>query len=168
MSARGKGEGRAWDLLARAAAQREEGGQASRQRELLAFDLAGDPYAVPVDRVREIVRLRPITAVPRVPRAVRGVISLRGEIAQVLDLRMRLGLAATEPGRRSRIIVLHGDDGDVTGLLVDGVDAVLRVGEESIQPPPSGESDYVCALCEREGRFVSLMNLERVLDLDAD
>ena len=102
---------------------------------------------------------------PRVPPEIRGVISLRGEIVQVLDLSRRLGIESREPARSNRIIVLHGDPGNVTGLLVDSVKEVLRVEEEAIQTSPSGESDSVEALCRQNDEFISLLNLHRVLDL---
>ncbi len=156
---------RAWDTLARAAAAAGQQADDSRMlTELLSFRLGADPYALPVERVREIVRIRPITEVPRVPQEVLGVISLRGEVVQVVDLRMRVGLEPTPPVRKTRIIVLHGDEGEVAGLLVDAVDEVLRVGDEDLRPA-SGESEFVSGLCVRGEDFVSVMNLERVLDL---
>src|SRR5271157_6387645 len=91
-----------WEQLARAAAHGPTRDDATLLREFLTFQLAGDPYAVPVERVREIVRMRPVTPIPRVPAALRGVISLRGEIVEVVDLRLRLGLTPTEPTRASR------------------------------------------------------------------
>ena len=154
-----------WDVLARAAADRSEGEESIVLQELLAFGLGGDLYALPVERVREIVRLRPITPVPRVPREILGVISLRGEIVQVMDLSLRLGAGASEPTRRSRIIVLHGDEGEVASLLVDTVSEVLRVSDEAFRPNSSGESEFVAELCERDGAFVSMLSLEKVLSI---
>jgi len=138
------------------------------RRELLRLEVAGDVYAVPVERVREIVGLPPVTKVPRGPRALHGVISLRGEIFEVIDLRLRLGLPAAQPSRRSRILVLHADDGRAAGLLVDGVTQVLRVAEETLRPPASGASRFVAGLCRHGQRFVSLLDLDRVMDLDAE
>lgn len=162
----GGAPGESWDALARAAARQHRGEDAGAAlRELLCLKVGGDPYAVPVERVREIVRLRPVTAMPRVPREILGVISLRGEIVQVLDVRARLGVSSAEASRRTRIVVLHGDEGEVTGLLVDAVTEVLRVEEEAVRPPPTGESEFVSAICARGEEFVSLLNLERVLDL---
>jgi len=158
-----------WRQLARNAAeptsQRDE---AMLLRELLAFELAGDPYAVPVERVREIVRLRPITPMPRVPEAVLGVIALRGEVIEVIDLRRRLSMPGVEPTRHSRIIVLHGEDGRVAGLLVDAVNQVLRLPEDAIAPSAQGDSEAVEALCARGEEFVSLIDLEKVLDVDVE
>ena len=66
------GEGRRWDTLARQAAQRiDAGSEPVEMLQLLTFELAGTPYALPVECVREIVRIRPITPVPRVPEDVR-------------------------------------------------------------------------------------------------
>ena len=162
------GESMGWESLARAADPQQVDEEASLFRELLTFTLDGDLYAIPVEWVREIVRLRAITPMPRVPPQIRGVISLRGEIVQVLDLRRRLGIQEGEPTRISRIIVLHGDHGAVTGLLVDSVREVLRIAEEAIQPLPTGESDSVEALCRQDDEFISLVNPDRVLDLGGE
>jgi purine-binding chemotaxis protein CheW len=157
-----------WESLARAADPQQVDEEMFLFRELLTFTLDGDLYAIPVEWVREIVRLRAITPMPRVPPQIRGVISLRGEIVQVLDLRRRLGIQDCEPERISRIVVLHGDHGAVTGLLVDSVREVLQVAEEAIQPPPTGESDCVEALCRQDDEFISLVNPDRVLDLGVE
>ncbi len=158
---------RRWQSLARAAARgRARHGEESPLRELLAFELDGAGYAVPIERVREIVRMRPITPVPRVPEAILGVISLRGAIIQVLDLRRRLGLPPAETSRRTRIVVLHGEDRQVTGLLVDAVSEVLRVTDDQIRSAPTGEAGVIEALCARGREFVSLLELARVLRVD--
>jgi purine-binding chemotaxis protein CheW len=159
------GPGRDWASLARAAAAPHAQEEGVLLRELLAIELDGTPYALPVERVREIVRMRPITPMPRVPQAVRGVIALRGEVIQVLDLRRRLGLPPAEPTRKSRIVVLHAEDGRIAGLLVDAVTEVLRLPESAIRPASGGESEAVEALAGRDGRFVSLLDLERVMDV---
>jgi len=158
-----------WDELARDA--RPTGGdeqQPEDLRQLLTFEVDSSPYAIPVERVREIVRLRPITPVPRVPKEVRGVISLRGEIVEVIDLRLRLDLQPVEPVRSSRIIVVHSENGKVAGILVDSVREVSRVSEESIRPPTASDGSSVEALCVRGEEFVSLIDLDRVLEIHAE
>lgn len=155
-----------WTALARAARRGEAVEEELPSRQLLTFELAGATYALPVERVREIVRVREWTPIPRVPAAVRGAISLRGEIVQVIDLRRRLGLPPGEPVERHRVVVVHGDTGRVTGLCVDGVREVLRAREDSLRPPPGGDAGCVEALCKAGSGFVSLVDLDRVLDLD--
>ena len=155
-----------WETLAREAACRlESGGDVSDFQQFLTFRLDGAFYAIPVERVREIVRIRPITPVPRLPVEVLGVISLRGEIVEVVDLRRRLGTEPAAPARRSRIIVVYGTDGSIAGLLVDGVNAVLSVEESDLQ---AASGDAVESLCVRGDEFVSLLDLDRVLEIDGD
>lgn len=160
-----------WEDIARSAGTQHGGDGtdgAEMLRELLSFELAGSPYAIPVERVREIVRVREMTRVPRVPEWVRGIVTLRGEVVQVIDLRMRLGLRADETNRRSRIIVLHGDDDRITGVLVDSVREVLRVEEESFTAAVDSELGAVAELCLRDDEFVSVIDVDRVLELRAD
>jgi purine-binding chemotaxis protein CheW len=159
---------RRWDVLAREAAQRRDfGSEPVELLQLLSFELEGAPYALPVECVREIVRIRPITPVPRVSEDVRGVISLRGEIVQVVDLRRRLGLERVEPNSRSRVIVVHGGDGRVAGLLVDAVTEVLSVADDQLRPA-SGEAGSVETLCVRDEEFIFLVDLDRVLAVDGE
>ena len=136
-------------------------------RQLLVFQVADSSYALPVECVREIVRQRPTTPIPRAPADVCGVISLRGEILQVIDLRRRIGVAPGEPTRRARIVVVQADDSGVAGLLVDGVREVLRTEQSAVQLQGGGEG-MVAGLVRRGDAFVSLIDLERVLDLHVD
>ncbi len=160
-------EARDWDALARAAADRGDASESLEEvRQLLSFELAGAPYAVPVERVREIVRMRPVTPVPRTPDEVRGVISLRGEMIELIDLRRRLSLGSIEPSRRTRIIVIKTSDDEVVGLLVDAVREVLRVSEAAIQPATGSDTGAVNDLCKFHDEFVSMIELDRVLSLD--
>ena len=156
-----------WVSLARNASRGEETEQAV-VLDLLVLQLGDEPYAVPVERVREIVRLRPITPVPRVPKAVLGAVALRGEVVQVVDLRVRLALEERESTRESRLIILHGDDDRGAALLVDSVRGVLRVPGESLRPAEGAADGFVSELALRGAEFVSILDIERILDLDAE
>lgn len=159
-----------WESLARAAADGLAGLSGDdveeHRRELLAFGLDGSEYAVPVERVREIVRIRELTFVPRAPAWLLGVVALRGEIVEVVDLRRRLGLGASSPDRSHRIIVLHGDVDRVTGLLVDRVHEVLRVPDSEVLPAQGLDVSRVEAVCPRGEAFVSILDVDRVLGVN--
>jgi purine-binding chemotaxis protein CheW len=158
----------AWVEVAREAARvRGETSRAVHAQRLLVFVLDGAPYALPVERVREIVRKRPITPVPRIAPEVLGVISLRGRVIQVIDLRRRLGLAPAAAAPRSRIVVAHDGEGRVAGFVVDRVLEVVAAPEEALLDAPSGATGAVEGLCRIGGRFVSVVDLDRAMDLDA-
>jgi purine-binding chemotaxis protein CheW len=153
-----------WVEIARAAATGSGASASTRSlRQMLTFRLDSSPYAVPIERVREIVRVSAITPMPRVPRWLRGVLPLRGEMVEVVDLRLRLGMSASALSRESRIIVLHDAGGGASGLLVDGVNEVVRVAEEALREIGTHEDDRVSAMWERDGRFISLLDVDRVL-----
>ena len=132
-------------------------------RELLVFGLDQSVYAIAVERIREIVRMRDLTRVPRSPEWLLGVMSLRGEVVEVVDLRRRLGLPAKEPNHSSRIIVLHGDAERVTGVLVDSVCEVFRVSEDCVMPAQGFEITSVTETCRRGEEFVSILDPDGAL-----
>lgn len=101
----------------------------------LHFRLAGEDYALRLSSVRETIKPSAITEVPLNPPYVAGIIALRGVILPVIDLRKRLGLAAGERTKKTRILIAQGASG-VVGLLVDEVYGVVDVGVDSIEPPP--------------------------------
>jgi purine-binding chemotaxis protein CheW len=171
MSATTETGARDWAEIARNAAAAREADSVSditMKRELLTCVLAGSPYAIPVERVREIVRMRPVTPMPRTPDWVLGVISLRGEVVQVIDLRMCLDLPTADVGRSTRIIVLHGEDNRVTGVLVDGVREVLRVDPGAFRASTAAETRSVSEICKNGDEFVSVIDLDRVVGADGN
>lgn len=120
---------------------RSRGGEPAQQRsgsdgrieEFLAFTLAGELYGVALSRVKEIVTLPLLTRVPRAPRDVLGVCSVRGLLATVVDLRLRLGVPAEPFTRRSRILLIEAGGGEVLGLCVDEVRQVVRLSDGQIE-----------------------------------
>ncbi len=157
-----------WLALARRAARSAHSAAAAPQgQRLLVFALDATLYALPVEQVREIVRKRPITPVPRLPAEVLGVISLRGQILQVIDPRARLGLTASRPGAPAKIVVAHDGEGRVAGILVDSVEEVVTVDEEGWCEAPGGQGSAVLGLSRHRGRFVSVLDPDRLMDADA-
>lgn len=102
-------------------------------REFLAVTLAGELYGLELTRVREILSPPPITLVPRAPSEVIGVCSVRGLLVTVFDLRRKLRVEESPFGRRSRILLVQTDWGEVVGLFVDEVRQVVRLAESEIE-----------------------------------
>ncbi len=144
---------------------------AAEVRELLAFKLAAEEYAVEIGVIEEIVKTLPVTEVPFTPPFCPGLVSLRGRIVTIVDLRKRLGLPAQAPGRHSRIIVAS-DRGRTVGLLVDAVTGVVRLGASDVEAKPvvvgGADGEFVHGLGRADGRLVILLNLPRVLEFAGD
>lgn len=114
-----------------AAARRGDGGV---RTEYLAFRLGIDTYAVKIGEVGEIIRLLPITEIPRAPEHFVGVVSVRGRLVTVMDLRRRFSLPAAPFDERTRILLVPASEEEFVGLLVDEVLQVYRLAEDEIEP----------------------------------
>ena len=104
-----------------------------RELQIVVFELGAERYGVDIATVYEIIRYQPITAVPRAPAFVEGIINLRGRIIPVVDLRARLGLTTSEMTKATRIVVAE-TAGTRVGLIVDGVSEVLMVSGDAVEP----------------------------------
>ncbi|GAB4197606.1 MAG: hypothetical protein OHK0013_05960 [Sandaracinaceae bacterium] len=141
------------DLVSAAPAPLARASDASLARseathEYLVFEIGRDRMALPLASVKEILKLAPITPVPRAQHDVLGILSVRGRITTVLDLRRRLGLAEGAPSRSSRILLVDRQD-EVVGLRVDAVTEVLRLRTSEIEPADligAGLSEHVAGL----------------------
>ena len=143
------------------------------KRQFLSFTLDQVDYAVGILQVREILQYEPVTRVPSVPRSVRGVINLRGSVVPVVDLSLRFGLPETPVSRRTCILIVEASlDGEPTvlGVLADSVSEVLELGDADVEPPPAFGTrvklDYLTGMGKVDGRFVLLIDLDRVLSAD--
>lgn len=106
-----------------------------QDQQVVVFELAGQVYGIDIARVFEIIRMESLTAIPRAPEFVEGVINLRGQIIPVIDLRKRFSLPKAERTRSSCIIIVEMNEMQV-GLIVDAVLEVMHLGADNIKPPP--------------------------------
>lgn len=100
--------------------------------DFLAFRLAHEFYALPLRSVREILKPPPITEVPRAPRDVLGIISVRGRVTTVIDLRRRLSMPEEHESKNSRVL-LTDTGAEVMGLWVDEVLQVYRLASDEME-----------------------------------
>jgi purine-binding chemotaxis protein CheW len=142
-------------------------------RAVLTFVVGGETYGIDILHIREIIKVVEVTEVPRMPGFLLGVISVRGQVIPVLDLRARLRLEELPLTRAARILVADRD-GEPFGLLVDAVSDVVRFAESDIEPPPSTLSLADAAFLAGIGRYRSgrrelrsiLLHLDAVVDFD--
>ena len=139
--------------------------------QLLTFTLGSEEYALNIMDIKEIIRPREVTEVPRSPDYILGIFSLRGTIIPVLDVNMRLGLARGEKKPQNRVIVVKYRD-HFFGLHVDNVVQVLDIPLSRIEPPPEilggVEGEFLRGIGRIDERLIILLNLGRILKLDED
>lgn len=136
---------------------------------LVVFTLENEEYGVPIQDVREILRVPEISRVPQAPPHVRGVINVRGQILPVVEIRSRLGLAPLQITAGSRVLLAEAAD-RVIGLLVDGVSQVLRIPAAATQggvEMAAATADYIRGLAQLDSRLIILLDIEKTLQLEA-
>ncbi len=148
-----------------------QGGAAEQQQELLellTFTIAGEQYAVNIEHIVEIVTPRPITRIPNADASVLGIISLRGTIVTILDVRRKLRHPpSTAEDGDSRVIVLE-HRGETLGFQVDRVWRVVKVAPGDIEPHPvvhaSELSESIRGVFRQPNALTILLDFDKLLD----
>lgn len=140
----------------------------------LTFTIQRESYGIDVLKVREIIRLTNITAVPQMPGFVKGVINLRGKIIPVIDLRLRFGFNSVKDTDQTCIVVVQVKlpDGKHTqmGLIVDGVEEVVNIATGEIEETPDFgaqiSTDYIVGMAKVKGVVKTLLNIDKVMQAE--
>ena len=144
--------------------------------EFLGFLLGREEYAIQIDQVKEIIRPVELTLVPRSSAVLMGIISLRGVIVPVFNLKNKLSLLESENrdngGQRgeslNRFVIFKTDRG-VLGLLVDDVTDVIKIQEKEIKPSPpllnKEGQDMIRGITTFKDRLVILLQANRVVEV---
>ena len=140
--------------------------------QLVTFRIGEEEFGVDILAVQEIIRLVPITPVPRAPVAIAGVINLRGKVIPVVNMRSRFSLPARDASPQTRIVVMESEE-KIVGFLVDAVSEVLRIPVTTVEDPPPVVagigSEYIRGVGKLAERLLILLDLDRLMaHLDTD
>ncbi len=142
---------------------------AESRLEFLCFRVSDEIYGVNIMDIKEIIKPREVTEVPRAPVFVSGILSLRGTIIPIIDMRIRLGLVREAPTGKERIVVIK-NNGSFSGLMVDEVIQVVQVPPDAVEAAPAVldgiDRDFVSGLGRSEGRIMIILNLEKIADIN--
>jgi purine-binding chemotaxis protein CheW len=144
--------------------------QALGTKQYLTFMLEGETFGIGILSIKEIIEYTGLTEVPLMPPAIRGVINLRGAVVPVLDLAVRFGKQSSDVTKKTCVVIVEistEEDRHVMGVVVDAVNAVLKIAENEIEPPPGFGAkirvDFIEGMGKVNGKFVILLNVGQVL-----
>jgi purine-binding chemotaxis protein CheW len=139
----------------------------------LTFMLGEEVFSLEISKVREVLDYMVITRVPRMPEYLQGVINLRGSVVPVVDLRLKFGMPVAGVTVSTCIIIVDttvNDEPAVLGLLVDSVQEVLELDQESIKPAPRIgtrlDTGFIKGMGRQNDRFNIILNIDRVFSSD--
>ncbi len=143
----------------------------TKVQKYLSFFIQEEEYGIEILKVREIIGVTDMTALPKTPPFVKGVINLRGRIIPVIDLKCKFGMGETEIKEESCIIVTEiqvVEDGDAIqmGCLIDRVSEVTNIEDSKIEPAPkfggSLDTSFIQGLGKTKDRVCILLDIDRV------
>lgn len=147
--------------------ERAEEETAHDQLELLTFTIAGEQYAVDIERIVEIVTPRPVTRVPNADPSIVGIISLRGTIVTLVDARRRLRHGAGSETPDTRIVVIDLQS-ETVGFVVDRVQRVVKLTRSAVEPHPvvhpTELHESIRGVFRTGGALTILLDLDKLLD----
>jgi len=144
-----------------------------QELQYLTFKLGNELFGLGILHIKEIIEYESVTHVPMMPEFIPGVINLRGNVVPVLDLNARFYRKKSLISRKSCIVIvelLQNESKMDLGLLVDAVNEVVDIPPENVENAPSFGAkirlDFVHGLGKLEDRFVILLNIQQVLNLE--
>ncbi len=148
--------------------EREEPSEEKLQ--FIIFRLAREWYGVDITKVKEIIKLAKVTYLPSGPEHIAGIVSLRGNILSVTNLKAIFRLPYEAPTEKTRIIAIEAGIFE-TGLLVDEVVEPIETPVSKIEPPlstlPGEQVKYVEGQCWSDNKLVALLSVEKILEKNA-
>ncbi len=141
------------------------------QVQWLGFYLGKEEYALDIEVVSELIKPRALTELPQVPDYVCGIITLRGEVIPVVDLKKRLGLESDGHCDVDllRIVVCDGKEQRV-GLLVDRISQVVRLPVDEIEKPhlvgDNPATAFIQGVGRKQGRMLIQLCPEKAIAIE--
>lgn len=137
----------------------------NEELQIAVFHLTKEEYALPITKVKSIIKLLPITKLPNSPLFMEGIVNLRGEIIPIVDLRSRFNLPIYPNTEDSRMIIVDFNRQTI-GIIVDNIAEVIRVPVSEIDIPPAAaklNTNYITGICKYNARLIALLDIDKVL-----
>jgi len=135
--------------------------------QLVVFRLDREWYGLEISKVKEVIRAGKITYLPSSPEYIAGIVSLRGNILSVTDLKTIFSLPHGEPTDKARIIAIESGVLE-TGFWVDEVVESIDVPVSKIEPAllsiPADGAKYIVGQCKVTDKLIAIINVEKVLE----
>lgn len=137
--------------------------------QLISFSIEKEEYGIRVLDVIEVIRLPKVQKLPKSPEFLKGIISLRGEVIPIVDLRQRFGISEKMDDKFKRTIIIKVKDRKI-GMIVDNVSKVIRVSESEIKEAPTFTSligsDYIKGIVMLNERMIILLDIQAIFSED--
>lgn len=143
------------------------------QGKYLTFKLGVEEYALAILKVQEIIRMQPITRVPKSPFYIKGVINLRGKVIPIVSLSLKFDMPEPEETALTCIVVVQVERNDhevIMGVVIDSVSEVLDIQGEAIEATPDFgstiDTEFIQGIGKIGEHVKMILDIDRVLSLN--
>jgi purine-binding chemotaxis protein CheW len=134
--------------------------------QLATFSIGENLFAVDIMRIREIILPQKLSALPGASQILEGVISLRGAVIPVMNLRKRFGMPEADDYTSGKLLVVSLVC-QTLALAVDNVMEVITVPANAILPPPDMANgigmEYLLGVCLSDDDVFMILDIDSVL-----
>lgn len=132
----------------------------------VVFQLKGKNYAIELQYIRSIEKVREIRELPQTPNFYRGIINMRGEIISIIDLADYFNLGPSASSDEHFVLITQYRD-LVVGLMVDIATDVLEIDPTRINVAPSIITEkYIQGILNLEDKMIVLLDVPNILAKD--
>jgi chemotaxis protein CheZ len=136
-------------------------------QQYIGFNVHGNEYMLPILKVREIITMPLITALPQLPHYVKGVTNLRGSVIPIVNLKTLLNSGEEDSVGNTVIVLTTGKV--VFGIIVDGITGVIKIDNAKIEPPESffnSNIDRIEGIAKLDNKLIVLLDTKKLLPLN--
>ena len=132
----------------------------------IVIRLGNEQYGIDIRNIDNIVRMQPITRIPKMPDYLKGVINMRGEVIPVISMRLVMGLEPDEYTKATRIMVLKLEQEGNVGFIVYEVKEVVTLTSNEIEKitynSKEEKTNLITAVGKHNGELISLFDLNAI------
>lgn len=131
---------------------------------LLCFNIADKEYAVNIESVREVRRVKQVTPIPKSLDFIEGVVSLRGRVVPIINLRKKLGFPSVANTSFNRVLITESNN-HVLGIAVDSVIGVTAIDKANVEPPDEilKKCEYLTGVGKIAKRLILIIDIDKLL-----
>jgi len=136
----------------------------------VVFSINEQFFGIEIFKIREVLSYRKITPLPQTEGFIKGIITLRGAIIPVFDLREKFKLPTAAEYTRFHVIIVVEISGRITGVIVDDISDVLEIFPEEFQTtgnlPSNVRREYLKGVGKKDDKMVILLDMDQLLSLE--
>lgn len=139
----------------------------------LTFKLNDEVFALDIKSVKEVLDYTKITKIPQTPDYMLGVINLRGNVAPVVDLKMKFNMPPSERTVNTCIIIVEVEiegKSHIVGILADSVKEVVEFDVKGIEEAPTIglniDIDFIRGIAKKDDEFVIILDINKIFSTE--